>query len=280
MESPAKLESTITAALESFPGLSFAFLFGSAVTGRMRRDSDIDVAVYGDSDGMLEIEAEREFQDESEIQIALERATNRNVDLLVLNRAPATVCAAALLSGRAVLIRDGRLLSRYFLAVTTVAMDFLQTEREFRDIRSRSRSLSEIDRNRLARILDFVDEELEDREKFRQVGLTQYRSDRDMRRNLDRWTEMLINAAIDIGKIVLSSEHRSVPQTYGQILADLVTVPGFTELGGRLKQLAGVRNVLAHEYLDLRFGRVQNFVESGSQAVKALAEMTRGYEGR
>lgn len=174
VKSPVELESTILAALESFPGLSFAFLFGSAVSGRMRDDSDIDVAVYGDSGGRLEIEAERELHDEPEIQIALERVTNRNVDLLVLNRAPATVCAAALLSGRAVLVRDDRLLSRYYLAVTTVAMDFLQTQREFRDIRSRSRSLTEMDRNRLERILDFVDEELEDREKFLKVDLARY----------------------------------------------------------------------------------------------------------
>jgi len=279
VESLAEIESAVTAALETFPGISFAFLFGSAVTGRLRSDSDIDVAVYGDSSGRLEIESDRTIRDEPDIQLALERATNRNVVLLVLNRAPATVCAAALLSGHSVLVRDGSLLSRYFLAVTTVAMDFRQTEQEFRAIRSRSRSLSELDRARLARVLDFIEEEMEDRDKFLQMVLAQYQSDRDLRRNIDRWAEMLINAAIDIGKIVLGAEHRSVPQTYGQILADLGTVQGFAEVGGQLKQLAGLRNLLAHEYLDLRFGHVQEFVRSGSLSIGALAEAARGYEG-
>jgi uncharacterized protein YutE (UPF0331/DUF86 family)/predicted nucleotidyltransferase len=279
VESLVEIESAVAAALEILPGISFAFLFGSAVTGRLRQDSDIDVAVYGISDGKLEIETDRTIRDEAQIQLALERVTNRNVDLLVLNRAPATVCAAALTTGRAVLVRDGLMLSRYRLAVTSVATDFRETEKEFRAISSRSRSLTETDRARLGRILDFIDEELKDRDKFLQMDLAQYRSDRDMRRNLDRWAEMLINSAIDIGKIVLAAEHRTAPQTYGQILADLGTVEGFAEVGGRLHQLAGLRNLLAHEYLDLRFGHVQAFVNSGSQSIGALAEAARGYGG-
>ena len=189
--------------LERFPHLTFAVLFGSAASGRLRPDSDVDVAFYGASAGRLEIEQEREIDRETEIQIALERATQRNVELLVLNRAPATVCAAALTSGRVVLMRDGALYSRYFLAVTSVAIDFLQTEREYRAIRDRSRSLSPVDRSRLERIVDFIDTELRDRERFRGVTQHRYRSDRDLRRNLDRWVEILINAAIEFGKVVL-----------------------------------------------------------------------------
>ena len=126
-------------ALERFPHLLFGFLFGSAVAGRLRSDSDLDVAVYQASDGYLEIEAPRDLEREADIQVALERATQRNVDLLVLNRAPASVCAAALLSGRPVLMRDRAFYTRYFLAVTAVASDFLETERDFRAIRDRSR---------------------------------------------------------------------------------------------------------------------------------------------
>ena len=84
-------------ALERFPRLLFGFLFGSAVEGRLRSDSDLDVAVYQASDGYLEIEAAGDLEQEADIQVALERATGRNVDLLLLNRAPASVCSAALL---------------------------------------------------------------------------------------------------------------------------------------------------------------------------------------
>ncbi len=265
-------------ALDRFPHLLFGFLFGSAVAGRLRSDSDLDVAVYQASGGYLEIEAARDLDREADIQLALERATGRNVDLLLLNRAPASVCAAALLSGRPVLVRDRAFCTRYFLAVTAVASDFLETEREYRAIRNRSRSLSAIDRSRLERILDFIGTELQDRDQFRGVTLDRYQGDRDLRRNLDRWVEMLINAAIDTGKIVLASERRDVPYTYGQILAELEAVERFSDLAGRLRPLAALRNVLAHEYLELRFGRVQPFVASGADALDQFACLARSWQ--
>ena len=267
----------IGSALEPFPNLLFGFLFGSAAAGRLRSDSDVDVALYQASAGILEIEGDSALDREADIQVALERATQRNVELLTLNSAPATVCAAALLSGRPVLLRDGAFYTRFLLAVTTVASDFLETEREFRAIRDRSRSLSPVDRSRLQRILDFIDTELKDREQFREVALPSYQTDRNLRRNLDRWVETLINAAIDIGKIVLGCEQRPVPYTYGQILADLESTEQFADLAGRLKPLAALRNVLAHEYLELRFGRVASFVGAGADAIGRLARLTQAW---
>ncbi len=277
MSAADEIAAAVGSALERFPKLTFAVLFGSAAAGRLRPDSDVDVAVYGASSGRLEIEQEREIDRETEIQIALERATQRNVELLVLNRAPATVCAAALTTGRTVLMRDRAFYTRYLLAVTSVATDFLQTEREYRAIRGRSRSLSPVDRSRLERIVDFIDTEMEDRERFRGITQQRYRSDRDLRRNLERWVETLISAALDIGKVVLSAGGRPVPYTYGQILAELETVPGFTGLAGRLQPLAALRNLLAHEYLDLRFGRVARFVAEGAPAVGELARLARAW---
>lgn len=277
-----ELESLIPQLCETLLGfaqVSFALVFGSAVQGRLRDDSDLDVAVYVDSEGALEIEAERQVSEEADVQIALERVTGRNVDLLILNRAPATVCSAALLTGQPVLIRHEQLYARYFLAVTNVAIDFLATEREFREIAARSKSLTEIDRERLERVLEYIDEEMSDRSEFEGVGLPRYRNDRGLRRNLDRWVEMLINAAIDVAKIVLSSEHKSVPRTYGQILEDLESTAPFDELAGRLKPLAPLRNMMAHEYLDLRFGRVQRFVAEGADAVADLARVARSWMG-
>ena len=277
LQTSEAIAAAVRSALEPFPSLLFGVLFGSAANGRLRSDSDVDVALYQASAGKLEIEVDCELDREAEIQVVLERATQRNVDLLTLNRAPATVCAAALLTGRSVLLRDRALYTRYLLAVTTVASDFLETESEYRAIRDRSRSLSPIDRGRLQRILDFIETELQDRDQFRAVTLAGYQSDRNLRRNLDRWVEMLINAAIDVGKIVLGSERRPVPYTYGQILADLESTAPFSDLAGRLKPLATLRNVLAHEYLELRFGRVASFVEAGADAISRLPRLTQAW---
>ncbi|MFA7566178.1 MAG: HepT-like ribonuclease domain-containing protein [Alkalispirochaeta sp.] len=276
-DSSEELMETVREALEPFDGIAFAFLFGSAVAGRLRADSDLDVAVYGVSGRAVEIEVERRLDGEMEMQLAVERATGRNVDLLVLNRAPAVVCAAAILTGNALFIRDGSVYSRYFLAVTGVAIDFLETEREWRDIRARSNSLSAIDRHRLERIIAFAVDELEDAALFGDVHLRAYQTDRSLRRNLDRWVENLTNAVIDIAKIVLASEGAQVPQTYAQILDVLPSVSGFTDLPGDIRHLAALRNVMAHEYLDLRFTRVQAFIRHDVAMVREVVAATGRY---
>jgi uncharacterized protein len=145
------IQEHLRIALEPFGHLAFAVLFGSAVSGRLRTDSDLDVAVYVASGRSLEIETTRELPDEGLIQLRLEQESGRNVDLLTLNRAPAAVCASAVTTGVPVLLRDEALYSRYRLAVMDVARDFLETEREWREIRARSASLSEQDRIRLHR---------------------------------------------------------------------------------------------------------------------------------
>jgi uncharacterized protein YutE (UPF0331/DUF86 family) len=128
---------------------------------------------------------------------------------------------------------------------------------------------------RLERILAYIDDELADRPVFAKASLSRYRADRDFRRNLDRWVEMLINAAIDIGKIALSAEHREIPRTYAQILDDVGTLPAFAELGEELRPLAALRNLMAHEYLDVRFGRVVRFVREEVELVERVATAAR-----
>lgn len=140
MSGNAELIDALRAALEPFDEITFAVLFGSAVTARLRLDSDLDIAVYGASGRSLEIELDRELVGEIDMQIAAERVSGRNVDLLIFNRAPAAVCTAAITTGIPLFIRDESLYSRYLLAVMNVAIDFRETERDWREIRSRSAS--------------------------------------------------------------------------------------------------------------------------------------------
>jgi predicted nucleotidyltransferase/uncharacterized protein YutE (UPF0331/DUF86 family) len=277
MNQQQDLQRDISVALEPFGELAFAVLFGSGASGRLRHDSDVDVAVYGASGRHLEIETNRELADEGKIQLAVERETGRNVDLLVLNRAPAVVCASAVTTGIPVLVRDDSVFSRYRLAVTNVAIDFLETEREWRAIRARSASLSPQDRARLERILAFMDDELQDISEFIDLTRSRYERDRSVRRNLDRWVEILINGTIDIAKIVQASENIPVPQTYAQILNLLPSVSGFATVPEEIRDLAPLRNVMAHEYLDLRFSRIRMFIDSDVHVVRAVITATRAW---
>lgn len=275
MDQLRELRSAVGAVLEPFENIAFSFLFGSAVSGRLRKDSDLDVAVYGFSGRHLEIETDRELVEEAKIQLALEKATGRNVDLLVLNRAAAVVCASAVVTGLPLFIRDESIYSRYLLAVTNVAIDFRETEREWRAIRARSASLSSQDRSRLQRILAFMEDELKDEREFAETTLAEYQRDRSLRRNLDRWVEVLINGTIDIAKIVQASEDIPIPQTYAQILDLLPSVTGFGTVSEDLRNLAPLRNVMAHEYLDIRFTRIRRFIEADTQTIREVVAATR-----
>lgn len=282
-ESPQEIVARLRRAVEPYTAVTMAFLYGSAAAGRLREDSDIDVAIYfgrpeesvAERGTSLDIEEPVEFDDEGPLWSDMEGALGRNVEILVLNRAPATVCAQAVSAGKPILVRDEDLRRRYELAVTRLAEEFRATEEEFFRIKERSRSLAPPDRARLGRFLDFVGDELEDREGFRSLTLEEYRDNRGLRRNVERWAEMLINATIDIAKISLAAARRPAPQTYRQVLEELGSLEGFRDLPADPARLAKLRNLLAHEYLDLRFTELRRFIDSGADTVAAVADRAR-----
>lgn len=250
-----------------------AFVFGSQAKGTNTDESDVDVAVYlspVDPSG-IDIEIDREFASETEIWDDVERCLGREVDLVVLNRAPATLAAAVFYEGNPVVVKNDDVYWRFFLEITREAEDFRGFIREFRSIKSRSRSLSEVDRARLERILDFLDDELEDTELFAGLSSHRFHSDRSARRNVERWVENIVNATIDIAKIILASERRRLPQTYRETIEELGSVEQIdSDVTDVLSRFARLRNVLAHEYLDLRFTRIQRFLRFGPKTYAKL----------
>lgn len=78
--------------------ISFALLFGSRASGRAGKESDVDVAVYFRPSGptMYVEAAEARYPTEDALVSELERILGEEVDLVVLNRAAATIAAAFL----------------------------------------------------------------------------------------------------------------------------------------------------------------------------------------
>jgi uncharacterized protein YutE (UPF0331/DUF86 family) len=75
-----------------------------------------------------------------------------------------------------------------------------------------------------------------------------------VRRNIERIIENLANACIDIAKIILAGEPVEIPGTYQDIilkLGELKIVE--SDLASKIAALAKARNVLAHQYLDLKW---------------------------
>jgi uncharacterized protein len=112
--------------LKSRKEIAFAFLFGSYSRGNARKFSDIDIAVYFfPENNNLEIEENIWYRQETEICSALESITGKEIELVVLNRAPCTVAASAL-KGILLEMKDRKLFLRFAEVVTTQAIDYQQ----------------------------------------------------------------------------------------------------------------------------------------------------------
>ena len=119
------MESELRKYFKDRKDVAFAFLFGSQATGSATIRSDVDIAVYFYPEKRKPIEVEEEvfYDGEDKIWSDLEILLNKEVELLVLNRVPATVAASAI-KGIPLAINDWGLYLDFMLVVTDIAEDF------------------------------------------------------------------------------------------------------------------------------------------------------------
>lgn len=261
------------------PGIAMSFVFGSRAKGRATAESDFDIAVYFQPKHKeLEWEGTDYYAQEDKIWLAAEKIAGARVDLVVLNRAPATVAFAIIQEGEPLVIKDYALYLRFFLAISSAAEYFRDFTQDFWAIKQRSASLNEIDRERLIRTVDFLEAELADYAKFAGLTLRIYESDAAQRRNFERWAENIVNSSIDAAKIIMASEKKKIPQTYREILQELSLLKNFNPATAeKLAQFAKLRNILAHEYLDIRFNQLKKFAAESEPLYRELADFIKKF---
>lgn len=243
------------------PDVSMAFVFGSYAKNRQNTESDIDVAAYFTTVGSeINVEENIFFESEDEVWGDIEKIVGIRTDFLVLNRASASVAWSAINEGIPIVVKNRDLYLRFLLRASRAAEDWRETVRDFLKIKERSRSLSDTDRARLTKIIDFFESELADYDTFAAFSEKEYRTDAAGRRNIERWAENLVNASIDIAKIILASQKKNIPDTYREMLRELSFSENFSEESAeKLSSFVKLRNVLAHEYLDVRFYHIKKF---------------------
>lgn len=237
-----------------------AFLYGSRARDTEMDESDFDVAVLLANNS----QEDRVWRD-------ISRMTDKNVDLVALDRAPATLVSNVFKTGVPLAIKDrGQYLDLY-LEKTGEAEDFAEFAKSYRAIASRSHSLTPEDRTRLIERVQFLVQELSELDRFKEVSYQTYREDRTQRREIERWTENIINALIDCAKIILASEKKMMPKTYEGALSDFALLAGLDEASAlRIATFARLRNILAHEYLDILYEKIQTFVKDFSDTKKEI----------
>lgn len=125
----------------------------------------------------------------------------------------------------------------------------------------------------IATRLAFIETELSDLEKLKQTSWLTYQNSREIRRNIERICENLANACIDIGKIILAGESIEMPESYRDVIRKLGAAEIISQkLAEDLSDLVIIRNILAHQYLDLKWDKIKIFLEKGPQVIEEFAK--------
>lgn len=249
-----------------------AFLFGSRSKGHGRLASDWDIGVY--------LRQENE-QLETTLWNDLEKIVGAEVDFVILNRAPATLIWRVVAQGKILAINDRRIYLDVLLSASDEANYFYEISREYDEIFQRSSSLSAVDQTRLRRILQFLKKHLEDYEHFRKMTWQTYSGDRFQRWAVERWVEQLMNSVVDVAKIIFASEHRPIPETYIDIVNGLATLQ-FSPANGQelFAKLAGwvkLRNIVAHDYLNLHWKNISSFLSQAEPWLNQFLEWAKDF---
>jgi uncharacterized protein YutE (UPF0331/DUF86 family) len=118
------------------------------------------------------------------------------------------------------------------------------------------------DRERLIRLLDYLESEVHDYPTFSNLVWEDYQKDKGKRRNVERWVENIVMSSIDIAKTLLASENRPIPESYKEILYHVGLIGEFDEeFGKKLSKWAGLRNIVVHEYLDIKWKNIKEFIK-------------------
>lgn len=254
-----------------------AFVFGSFAKDQALYDSDADIAIYFKPKGKaLEWEEDDYYPEEDRIWRDLENILKRDVDLLILNRASSRLAFKVLRMGIPIVIKDRSLYWRYFLTISSIAEEFREFIRNYRRIRERSKSLTEEDKERLETLIDFLEEEIKSYYEFQSLTQSIYESDRKQKRNVEHWVESIVLSSIDIAEVALASQKIRTPEKYKDILKSLSLLSGFDkETAERLSKFAGLRNIITHEYLDIRWQRIQEFIRVSKPLYEYLVKFVK-----
>lgn len=123
----------------------------------------------------------------------------------------------------------------------------------------------------VARRLDFIRVQISDLGNFGAVTRERFAVDRDLQRNVERLAENVANAAIDIAKVLLAGEDVEMPNSYREIVLRLADLGILDQgLAAKVAEYAALRNILAHQYLDLRWDRIRDFLETAGATIPGL----------
>lgn len=125
--------------------------------------------------------------------------------------------------------------------------------------------------------LDFLISEMKDWDDYSNLTWKEYSLDRKKRREVERWIENIINSSIDITKLILYMKEIPVPESYTKMVASLDLIETFDPIGKSLSKWVKLRNVITHEYLDIRWNSIRSFIKEAKPLYEGLLKKTEEF---
>jgi len=138
--------------------------------------------------------------------------------------------------------------------------------------------LSSTDRSQVIKRIDFIQTEIRDLSEFDKINFNQYSMDRKAQRNIERIAENVANAIIDISKILLSSKNEVIPDSYRESVLKLGEINIVDlKIAENMAEIARLRNVLAHYYLDIKWDYLIKFLTKDVSYIQEFLESVKKY---
>ena len=253
-----------------------AFLFGSRAEGRAQIDSDWDIGVYFAPVQPLELESDiMIYKGEQEARDGVDKILGAEHDFVVLNRARPALVFDALNDGLELTNKDERMYLELLSKTHYEAVDYWRFVKEFWDIRKQAASLTPKARAFLVEHITFLENEMADIGRFQVLSWQEYNENRSARREVERWVENVVMSLLDIGKTVLASDKRDVPQSYKETLRQFAAGVIPEEAAEQFGKFAELRNLIAHRYLDMRWQQIRQFLKVAEEYVPRVIAHTR-----
>lgn len=131
---------------------------------------------------------------------------------------------------------------------------------------------------RLVKHISFLEQELDDYQNFKSLTWNEYSDDRDKRRNVERWIENIVTSSVDIAKLVLTTERKTNPDTYREMLLLLSLIPGFDKENIKIiSKWVRFRNIIVHEYLDIKWKSIKRFIQETEKIYSEFVTEAKNY---
>ncbi len=110
--------------------------------------------------------------------------------------------------------------------------------------------------------MDYLEKELQFLSGYeREIDWKVYQSQRSKRLEIERWVESLINATLDISKMLLTIRGEEISETSREVLFRMGShVYSEEKEAETFSELARIRNTLAHRYLDMKWEDIRRFL--------------------